>query len=202
MIRQLKKQRINLTKVQFASGLKCLWPVLILALTACANSAVLDGPVDAAGAPVWVNEGSNILSSAKTGRRFHGVGSASMLGDFSLQTAKANSHAKAEVARILASYLEIVSRDFIASGDAEEAGFTEQNVAQQIDSLTEINLTGAQVIGHWRDKQTRVIYAIAELDMEQVQQALKKSRTLNKGLKEYIGSEGGKIFDRIAKPGD
>ena len=197
---QSKNQHNSWPRALVDTSLKCA--LLALLLTACASSTVLDGSVDAAGVPVWVNTGSNILTSAKTGQRFHGVGTASMLGDFSLQTARADTHAKAEVARILASYLEIVSRNFIASGDAEKAGFTEQSVAQQIDSLAEINLSGTQVIGHWQNKQTRVIYAIAELDMEQLQQALKESATLNKGFKEYIDSEGGKIFDRIAKPGN
>ena len=170
-------------------------------LAACASSTTLNDTADAEGTPVWVNNGSNIFTS-KAGRRFHGVGSAPMLGDFSLQTSTAENRARGEIARILASYVEIVSRDFIASGDAASVGFTEQNVALQMDQLANIDLTGIQVIGHWQDEKTKVIYAIAEVDMQQVRQAIESAKSLNPGLREFIQEQGDNIFDRIAEGED
>ncbi len=167
-------------------------------LLACASNATLNQAKDASGIPLWVNEGSNILTS-KQGRRFHGVGSAPPLGDFSLQTATADNRARAEIARILASYIEIVSRDFIASGDAAAAGFTEQTVARQMEHLSSIDLTGIEVVGHWQDKGSNVIYAIAEVNMQQVRNVITKTSGLNAGLRDFIQREGDSIFDRIAK---
>lgn len=170
-------------------------------LLACASNPGLNEETDAEGVPAWVNEGSNIFTS-KQGRRFHGVGSAPMLGNFSLQTSTAENRAKEEIARILASYIEIVSRDFIASGDAEAAGFTAQSVAQQMDRLSSVDLTGIQVIGHWQDKESKVVYAIAEADMQQVHDAITSSKLLDPGLLNFIKSEGNSIFDRIAHSED
>jgi len=168
------------------------------ALLACASTATnLNNAADADGVPAWVNDGSSIRTS-KEGRRFHGVGSAPMLGDFSLQTSTADNRARSEINRILASYVEIVSRDFIASGDAEETGFNEQNVALQMDQLANIDLTGIQVIGHWQDNQSKVIYSIAEVDMQQVREAIKSAESLHPGLRNFIKTEGDSIFDRIA----
>lgn len=174
-----------------------LWFGMVWALVACASSSNINETADANGVPVWVNEGSSILTS-KDGRRFHGVGSAPMLGDFSLQTATADNRARSEINRILASYVEIVSRDFIASGDAEESGFNAQHVARQMDELANIDLTGIQVIGHWQDKQSNVIYSIAEMDMQQVREAIKSAESLHPGLREFIKAKGDSIFDRIA----
>lgn len=175
----------------------CMAVGMTWALLACASNANLNDAADANGVPVWVSEGS-VIRASKDGRRFQGVGSAPMLGDFSLQTSTADNRARSEINRILASYVEIVSRDFIASGDADESGFTEQLVAQQMDQLANIDLTGIQVIGHWTDKQSKVIYAIAEVDMQQVREAIKSAESLHPGLRKFISAEGNNIFDRIA----
>jgi hypothetical protein len=171
------------------------------ALFACAGTTPLNDTPDANGVPGWVNVGSSILTS-KAGRRFQGVGSAPMLGDFSLQTSTADKRARGEINRILASYVEIVSRDFIASGDAEEAGLSEQNIAQQMAQLANIDLVGIQVIGHWQDTQSKVIYSIAEVNMQQVREAIKLAETLHPGLREFIQQEGNGIFDRVATSED
>ncbi|VAW97225.1 hypothetical protein MNBD_GAMMA20-325, partial [hydrothermal vent metagenome] len=52
--------------------------------------------------------------------------------------------------------------------------------------------------GHWRDKKMDTVYAIAELDMEQVKKTLEGVEAMNSGLKGYLDTRGGKIFDRIA----
>jgi hypothetical protein len=173
---------------------------LALSLLACSGESAFNEVRDANGVPRWVSEGSNIVKSQQS-RRFYGVGSASMLGDFSLQTATADSRARAEIVRILTSYMEIVSLDFIASGKAAEAGFSEQNVLSQIDAVVGPGLGRVNVVSHWNDKKTKKIYAIAELDMQRVRRAL-AAAVLNPGLKAYIGIEGDNIFDRIAKSED
>jgi hypothetical protein len=175
-----------------------LFLLLASLLSACANESVVGVGHDGEGKPEWVSEGSSILK-AKEGRVFLGVGSAPMLGDFSLQTATADQLARAEVARILSSYMEIVSRDFIASGDAAKAGFTEQSVAQHIEQVDRLDLTGVRIVGHWQDEKTKLIYAIAEMDMQQARKKLEEIKKLNPGLKRYMGTEGDDIFDRIAK---
>lgn len=169
-----------------------------LHLGGCASQSVVDISNAGEGAPGWVRQGSSILK-AKNGRVFLGVGSAPMLGDFSLQTATADQVARAEVSRILSSYMEIVSRDFIASGEAEDAGFTEQSVARHMDQVERMDLTTVRIVGHWQDTKTNHIYAIAEMDMQQARKKLEEMEKVNPGLKKYMGEEGNDIFDRLAK---
>ncbi len=175
----------------------CIAAGMAWTLLACASNSNLNDAADVNGVPAWVSEGS-VIRTSKDGRRFHGVGSAPMLGDFSLQTSTADKRARGEINRILASYVEIVSRDFIASGDADESGFSAQHVAQQMDQLANIDLTGIQVIGHWTDKQNKVVYSIAEVNMQQVREAIKSAELLHPGLRKFIKVEGSSIFDRIA----
>ena len=171
---------------------------LALGLFACSGNSVVDSAIDEHGVPGWVSDGTSILKD-RNDRLFRGVGSAPLLGDLSLQTSTADRRARDEVARILSSYMEIVSRDFIASGDAEEVGFTELDVARQIDSLSRMELPGVEIVGHWRDQNSRMVYAIAELNMQQAIEAIGKLESMHRGLQEYIDSEGADIFDRIAR---
>ena len=167
-------------------------------LVACSGNAVLNESLNDQGVPTWVGDGSSILKS-KDDRLFHGVGSATMLGDFSLQTSIANRRARREIARIVTSFMEIVSREYIATGQASHAGFNEQEVAKQIAMLNNMDLSKVEVVGHWSDDGSRIIYAIAQMDIEKVRKAIKELASVNKGLKAFISVEGDRIFDRIAK---
>jgi hypothetical protein len=153
------------------------------------------------GAPDWVNVGTQTLKT-KDGRLFHGVGSATLMGDLSFQTSVADNRARAEIARILSSYMQVVSRDYIASGKADEQGYTQQNASREINNVTKVNLTGARIIGHWRNQKDGIIYSIAELDMKHVKDTLQNVETMNAGLKNYIAEHGDNVFDRIANKED
>ncbi len=184
------------TRYQWIRGLSLLFTVLFLVACSSGNTKV-ESDLGFDDAPDWVNEGTNMLSTEE-GRVLHGVGSAPPLGDFSLQKSTADNRARAEVARILSSYMEIVSRDYISSGKAAEQGFTEQSISREIDNVTRINLTGARIIGSWKDPKTNTIFSIAELKLDQVKATLEGVKSMNAGLKAYMNSDGDKIFDRVA----
>ncbi len=172
----------------------------LLLLGACAGKTRVESDLHVKGAPDWVNEGTSVLKDRK-GRLFHGVGSAPPMGDRSLQLETADNRARAELARALASYLEVVSSDYAAaSGSGEEAGLA-RSVSRQIDTLTRINLTGSRIIGRWRDKTSDVIYSLAELDMKQVKETLRRIEDMDPGFRAYIERQGGNIFDSMAEGG-
>jgi hypothetical protein len=180
----------------FSGILIRIWVVAICAgLTACAGRTVVESDLQLKGAPDWVNEGTNILKN-RNGRLFHGVGSAPPLGDMSLQMSTADDRARAEVARILSSYMEVVSRDYAAVASAGESS-QEQTIQRQIDNVTHVNLAGSRIIAHWRDKKSNVIYALAELDMQQVQSTLRSVQDMNAGFKDHMVREGDNIFDSM-----
>lgn len=167
----------------------------LTALVACGGKTTVESDLGIKGAPDWVNEGTNILKD-KDGRLFHGVGSAPVMGDQSLQIATADDRARAEVARVLSSYLDVVSNDYAASTGA--AGEAQQAVSRQVKNLTKVNLAGAKIIGRWRDKKTDAVFSLAELDMKHVKATLAGVNDMNEDLKRYIGTHADNLFDKAA----
>ncbi len=172
--------------------------LFIAALAACSSTTQVESDMGIDGAPDWVNEGTNILNN-KDGRLFHGIGSSSPTSDMALQKSVADDRARAEVARVLSSYLDVVTNDYMASAKAGGSNVSEESVSREIKSLTKVNLTGAKIIGNWRDPETNIIYAIAELDMEQVKSTLEGTQSMNEDLRRYITESADNIFDRITK---
>lgn len=173
--------------------------LLVATLAACAEGPTkVESNLGIKGAPDWVNKGTNAISE-KDGRLFHGVGSASPMGDMALQKSVADDRARAEVARVLSSYMDVVSNDYMSAAKAGDTTVNEESVARQIKNLTKVNLAGAKIIGSWRDPKTNIIYSIAELDMSHVKSTLAGVEDMNKDLKLYIENNADNIFDRMAK---
>lgn len=117
--------------------------VLVLAATlaGCAGRTRLESDLRVRGAPDWVNKGTAYVDD-KGGRLFHGVGSAGPAGDDALQRAIADDRARAEVARIFSSYLDVATRDYQAAGRAGEARTSEEALSRQVHSLTKVIARG------------------------------------------------------------
>lgn len=182
------------------SAAKLLSIALFVSLiAACSSTTTVESNLGIKGAPDWVNQGTNILNS-KDGRLFHGVGSASPMGDMALQRSVADDRARAEVARVLSSYLDVVSNDYMSSAKSgDTTGVSEEAVSRQIRNISKVNLAGAKIIGNWRDPKTNAIYSIAELDMNHVKNTLAGVQDMNADLKRYIETSADNIFDRVAK---
>ncbi len=176
---------------------KLLGLLLVLGLVACSSKTKVESDMNISGAPDWVNEGTNILKD-KDGRLFHGVGFAPPMGDMSLQKSTADNRARAEVARVLSSYMNVVSRDYVESTGTGEQQDLSQAVSHDIENITKVNLTGAKIIGNYRDEKTNTIYSIAELDMKHVKGILDSVESMNQGFRDYIKNKGDNIFDRMA----
>jgi hypothetical protein len=118
--------------------------VAVAALTGCALEPMQSENTEIRGAPDWVNKGS-YSSNTKDGNMFYGVSSANPQGDLALQKSIADDRANAEVVRILVTFLDVVTNDFLQStrysdsGGREEATYRriEETAARQVnDSFT------------------------------------------------------------------
>jgi hypothetical protein len=186
-------------KISFAFAKLLTVAALATSIAACSSGPTkVESDLGLKGAPDWVNEGTSTLNN-KDGRLFHGVGSASPTGDMSLQKSIADDRARAEVARVLSSYMDVVTNDYMAAAKSGGTGVSEESVSRQIKNLSKVNLTGARIIGSWRDPKTNIIYSIAELDMKQVKDTLGGVQDMNTDLKRYIETQADNIFDRVAK---
>ena len=170
----------------------------VLLLSACGGKTMVESDLGMSGAPDWVNEGTQYLND-KNGRLFHGVGQAPPMGDESLQISTADNRARAEVARILSSYLDVVSNDYTAASGSGDTAISQQAVSRQIRNLTKVNLSGVKIIGHWRNEKDNTIFSIAELDLEQVKQTTDMVNNMNGDLKRYINDHSNNIFDQVSQ---
>ncbi len=171
---------------------------MLLLLAGCSGKTMVESDLGLSGAPDWVNEGTQVLND-KGGRYFHGVGQAPPMGDDSLQISTADSRARAEVARIISSFIDVAHHDYSSANGSGGDVASEQAISQQIESLSHTNLSGSKIIGHWRDEDTGVIYSIAELDLKQVQKVVDASHKMNEGFSSFLDSHGDNIFDRQAE---
>ncbi len=163
-----------------------------MVLGACSSKTVIDSDMGISGAPDWVNEGSQAVENNE-GRLIHGVGMAPAMGDMSLQKSTADNRARAEVARVLSIYIDAVSKDYTASSGGE----ADLNVEREIRSTTQLALSGARILGRWKDEETNDVYAFAELDMDAVEATLKTATSLSDAFKTYYKENSNTNCDRF-----
>jgi len=176
-------------------------PLMLLSLSllifGCSSKTVVESDLGISGAPDWVNEGTQYLNNNE-GKLFHGVGQAPMVGDASLQKSTADNRARAELARILSSMLNVASQDYTAASGSGKDAVSQQSVSREIKNLSQLNLAGAKIIGRWKDDKNGTIYSIAELDMKYVKQTLETAKNMNKDLQQYLTSNANNIFDKVS----
>jgi hypothetical protein len=171
---------------------------LLLALAACGGGkTVVESDLGIKGAPDWVNKGTQAVND-RDGRLFHGVGAAPSLGDDALQRSTADDRARAEVARMLSTYIDAVSNDYSAAAGTGANANADQSVQRQIKAVTKQNLAGSKIIGRWKDSRTNMVYSIAELDFKSVKTTLEGANGMNDDLKRYIGRNAENIFDKVS----
>ena len=166
-------------------------------LVACSSGRTkVESDLGIEDAPDWVNEGSQALNN-KDGRLIHGFGSAPKMTDFSLQRSTADDRARAEVARVLSSFMNVVSQDYVATAGYGEATVDEQAISRQIENVTKLNMAGTEIIAWWRSENDGMIYSLAELDMKRVNDIVKKANVMNEGFVKHLETRGETLFDRF-----
>ena len=163
-----------------------------LGLMACAGGTNIESDLGISGAPDWVNEGTQAVSD-DDGRLIQGLGMAPPMGDFSLQKGTADSRARAEIARVLSSYIETTLNDYTASA----SGQLDVSVEREIKTQTKLALSGAKIMGHWKNDDTGDIFSFAELDMEAVDKTLETATSLSEGFQKYYSQQAASGFNRF-----
>ena len=172
--------------------------MLVVMVVGCASSGnKYDQSVDASGKPGWVSHGTQ-TSKTTVGRTFLGVGVARTKGEFAREATAANKLAKKEIERMLSRFIEVVSRDYIASGSAKPSGYVAHEASHSIGEMTDIVLANTMIKEHWVDSRNDKIFAIAEIDFPKVVSLLATSGSVHSGFKVYLQNKGKSVFDRIA----
>ena len=158
--------KIAALKMTVAAGLMAL-------LSACSSQTNIESNLDISGAPDWVNIGTQTVDD-DSGRLLHGVGMSNGIADQSLQKSVADNRARAEVARILAISVDAMQADYTAAANGEISA----NVEREIKAKTKLALNGVKIIGRWKNPDNGDIYAFAELDLSDLDAAIKRATAL------------------------
>ncbi|EDY87623.1 hypothetical protein GP5015_1107 [gamma proteobacterium HTCC5015] len=165
-----------------------------LTLVACGGRTTIESDLGIDDAPDWVNEGTQAVDD-DDGRLIQGVGTAPTMGDFSLQRSAADTRARAEIARVLASYIDATVADYTRYSD----GQTDSDIEQNLRSETKQLLSGARIVGHWKNPENGNLYSFAELDMEAVEENLSVSKSLTGAFKQYYAERGEQTFQQLVE---
>ncbi|CAM3026505.1 LPP20 family lipoprotein [Moritella viscosa] len=158
--------KIAALKVTVAAGIMAL-------LSACSSQTSIDSDLGVSGAPDWVNIGTQAVEN-DSGRLLHGVGMSNGIADESLQKSVADNRARAEIARILATSVDAMQADYTAAANGEVSA----NVEREIKAKTKLALNGVKIIGRWKNPDNGDIYAFAELDLSDLEAAIKRAAAL------------------------
>lgn len=168
-------------------------------LAACAGGRTeIESDLGIEDAPDWVNEGSQALNN-QDGRLIHGMGSAPKMRDEQLQRATADDRARAEVARVLSSFMHVVSQDYVATAGSGANTVDEQAISRSVENITRLNMSGTEIIGRWRDPETGTVYSQAELDLERVKRIVGSANQMHDGLQNHFAQHGETLFDRFTE---
>ena len=174
----------------FTAGLACAM--------ACSHAKPASGPV-AEKAPDWVNKASGAFKDGGQ-NVFFGVGIAQGIRNRALAVTASDDRARAEIAKIMNSYVTVLTKDYMASttaGDMSKSS-EEQMVSQTMKNFAKFTLHGAMIVDHWKDPTDGTMFALCKLDMAAVQKSLEDSKELDSKMRDYVKANADKAFDDLA----
>lgn len=171
---------------------------VVAALSACGGSKNQAAPI-AEKAPEWVNKGSAALKDGGQGV-IYGVGIASGIRNRALSVSTADERGRAEITKILNSYVTSLSKDYMASttGGAMDKSSEEQHVQSTMKNFAKASLHGSTVVDHWKDPSDGTMFSLVKLDMASIQKTIEQSKELDGKVRDFIRANAEKAFDDLA----
>jgi hypothetical protein len=148
--------------------------------------------------PEWVDKGSGAFDVDK-GKIFYGVGVASGIKNVALLRSTADNRARAEVAKILETYVAVLAKDYMASTTAGDmsASSEEQHVEQALKTFSKTTLHGARVIDRWRDPADGSLFSLCEMDLFAFKDALEGHKELDAKVRDYVRKNAEKLHGQL-----
>ena len=162
------------------------------------NKPEMSNQVLHANGPDWVNRGSGAFGGDK-GKVFYGVGIASGIRNYAMRRSTADSRARAEIAKILDTYVSVLNKDYMASTTAGDmnASSEEQHVEQALKTYSQMEMSGILIIDHWVDTDGTE-FSLAQLDMAAFKDSMDKMKELNAKVRDAVRANADKAFDELS----
>jgi len=180
-------------------ALSVLMIIASIVVSGCSSAPV--SPAASKGEPEWITKGSGAFDTPK-GKIFFGVGSAQGIKNRSLLISAADNRARAEIAKIMETYVAVLTKDYMVStaGGADVSkSAEEQHIEQTLKSFSQMTLNGAEIVDRWKDPSDNTQFALAKLDLTAFKDTLDKAKELNSKVRDYIKENANKAFDELEK---
>jgi len=177
---------------------KLMGAMAMAVLVSCGSSSPqMSNQVLHANGPDWVNKGSGAFGGDK-GKVFYGVGITSGVKNAALRRSTADSRARAEISKILDSYVSVLNKSYQASTTAGDmsASSEEQHVQEALKTYSQQELSGVLIVDHWVDNDGTE-YSLAQLDMASFADNMSKMKELNAKVRDAVRANADKAFDEL-----
>jgi len=150
------------------------------------------------GSPRWVNRGSGAFDG-KYGKAFYGVGIATGIQNPGLLRQTVGNRARGEVAKIFDTYIAAMMKDYQRSTTAGDfsASAEEQDIVSAQKTVTEVTLRGVEVRDFWRNPADGSLYALAVLDLANIDKGLDQAKGLNAKIRDHVRANARRAFNDL-----
>ena len=148
--------------------------------------------------PDWVWKGNGAFDNDNA-KVFYGVGVASGIKNKALARSTSDNRARAEIAKILETYVAMLAKDYMASTTAGDmkASTEEQHVETALKSFSKTTLHGARIVNRWEDPTDGTYYSLCELDLVSFKQTLDKYNELDSKVSRYVRENADKMHKQL-----
>ncbi|MEE8540882.1 MAG: hypothetical protein V3S66_04390 [Desulfobacterales bacterium] len=150
--------------------------------------------------PAWVVKDSGAFED-QGGKAFYGVGLASGIQNKALLRQTADNRARAEIAKIMETYVAILSKDYMSStmsSDMKKAS-EEQHVEVALKTFTKTTVRGAQIIDRWVDPADKAMYSLCKLDLSAFKTALENDQNIDSKVRDFVRKNAESLHSEMQK---
>ena len=150
--------------------------------------------------PDWVNKGSGVFKAANE-KVFYGVGLADGMQNLSLQRTTADDRAIANVATQIKAVVKRLKKDYESITAAGKDSIERENVDNAMKLLVNQTVNGARIIDHWEHPGKNVLYALARVELSNLQKQIETRKELSDESRDEIKKKAEKLHEEMAKEG-
>lgn len=170
---------------------------VFLAVAAGCSSA----PIQKTSAPDWVLKGGGAFGGEK-GKAFYGVGVSDKSASESTMREKADSRARADLAKVFGMYYKALVKDYKGSFATGEKSADEEAYESAMKQVFDISIAGIEIVDHWQNPDSKSLYALARLDVNAFKESAEKVSALSKDAKEHLKQNADRLHEELEKEVD
>jgi hypothetical protein len=143
------------------------------------------------GPPSWTYKGSGAYNVGKR-RVLYGVGKAKGIKNEALLRATADNRARAEIFKIIDTYVSIFTKDYAASTTSRK-----KSASFKGTTFRSTLLLRAKIVDRWRDQKDGTQFSLCEFDLLAFKNTLDEYEELDEEVKDYFRKNAERLHQQL-----